>query len=341
MVTVLDNFHPQVHGDQCRATADLAALGVDVKVGNIQDQNVIRQALENSHASVVYHFAAETGTGQSIDLPVRYCETNVTGTANLIEAIRKSDGHVRRVVLAGSRAVYGEGACQTSDGRPAVAVARDESDLKAGEFEPRDRLGRCLVPVRTDSDWPPSPMSVYASTKLMQEYLLQQSFRDTGTNVGILRLQNVYGPGQSLKNPYTGVLSIFAKQLMDGDRLNIYEDGRITRDFVFIDDVVAAFTKLAFIPDMPSEILDIGTGTGVTILRAAREMLAYLGLPADRIAISGDFRPGDIRHAVADISRAKAVLDWRPTTGIQEGIAALLHWTSETIAAPEMNQADA
>jgi dTDP-L-rhamnose 4-epimerase len=92
---------------------------------------------------------------------------------------------------------------------------------------------------------------------------------------------------------------------------------------------------------MPSEILDIGTGTGVTILRVAREMLAYLGLPADRIAISGDFRPGDIRHAFADISRAKAVLDWRPTTGIQEGIAALLHWTSETIAAPEMNQADA
>src|SRR5262249_11800578 len=158
--------------------------------------------------------------------------------------IRSTDGHIRRILLAGSRAVYGEGACVDAEGKSAVAVPRLDADMRGGVFGLKDRFGRHLTPVPTASTWPASPISIYSSTKLMQEHILQQSFWGTEVEVGILRLQNVYGPGQSLSNPYTGVLSTFAKQLMDGAELNIYEDGQITRDFVFVDDVVSAFAEL-------------------------------------------------------------------------------------------------
>jgi dTDP-L-rhamnose 4-epimerase len=165
----------------------------------------------------------------------------------------------------------------------------------------------------------------------MQEHVLRQGFDGTPVAVGILRLQNVYGPGQSLANPYTGVLSIFARALLEGATLNIYEDGRITRDFVFVDDVVAAFAALAVAEQCPDEILDIGTGAGVTILDVAHRMSRLLGLGPERVTISGDFRPGDIRHAVADIGRARAVLGWQPTVGIDTGLSALLDWSRETM----------
>ena len=329
-VSVFDNLHPQVHSDAEATVAELTADGVGFTKGDIRDLEALSDALGESGADIVVHLAAETGTGQSYDLPGHYCDVNVTGTARLVEAMRRAraDGApLRRVVLAGSRAVYGEGACRDTAGREVTAVPRLSADLAAGDFAPKDAAGTPLAPIASRAaTTTPAPASIYASSKLMQEYILQQGLEQTGMECGILRLQNVYGAGQSLHNPYTGVLSIFAQQLLRGGGLNIYEDGEITRDFVYVSDVVAAFHRLCEIDRVPDQIVDIGSGRGATILEVAQTMLETLGLDPGRLTITGQFRPGDIRHAVADISAASAQLGWSPQVGLRDGIGTLIDW---------------
>lgn len=333
-VAVFDNLQPQVHPDPEGTVAELKQAGVRFSLGDVLDGSALTEAVIAAGADTFVHLAAETGTGQSYDLPAHYCDVNVTGTARLIEALRAARAkgiEPRRVILAGSRAVYGEGACRDADGREVTAVPRLSRDLAAGDFAPKDAQGRPLDPVPSRAATTvPAPASVYASTKLMQEYLLRQGLEQSGVEPAILRLQNVYGAGQSLHNPYTGVLSIFAQQLLDGKTLNIYEDGEIVRDFVYVSDVVAAFHRLCEIERVPDETVDIGSGVGSTILEVAMTMIATLGLEGDRLQVTGQFRPGDIRYAVADISAAHAALGWTPQVTLAEGIGTLVAWARET-----------
>jgi dTDP-L-rhamnose 4-epimerase len=328
-VTVFDNFNPQVHDGNPENRDRLARYGVAVIEGDIRDGAAVAAAVTKTRPQIIYHLAAETGTGQSFDLVTRYNDVNIMGTAHLIEAIRAHAPDLTRVILAGSRSVYGEGACVDANGRPTPAVERLDADLARGDFAPRDRHGVPLTPVPTDATCVVAPASIYASTKLMQEYLLAQAFWGTGVAVGILRLQNVYGPGQSLNNPYTGVLSIFTRQIMEGKTLDIFEDGEITRDFVLVDDVVAAFAAMGQVADMPREIIDIGSGEPATILDVATRLLGLLGAPRDRHRITGAYRPGDIRYAVADITGARDMLGWSPDTTLQQGLEALVWWSQD------------
>ena len=162
----------------------------------------------------------------------------------------------------------------------------------------------------------------------MQEYLLRQAFWGTPVEIGILRLQNVYGPGQSLNNPYTGVISIFRRQIEEGKTLNIFEDGVITRDFVFVDDVVAAFKAIGLVAECPRDIVDIGSGEATTILHMAKTLLSLMGRDPEKVRITGDFRAGDIRYAVADISMAREKLDWQPDYDLDRGLRAFLAWSA-------------
>lgn len=333
-VTVFDNFHPQVHDGNPENRDRLARHAITVVEGDIRDAGAVADVVAKVRPQIIYHLAAETGTGQSFDLVSRYSDVNIMGTAHLIEAARAHAPDLARVILAGSRSVYGEGACVDADGRPAPAVERLDANLARGDFAPRDCNGRPLTPVPTDAACVVAPASIYASTKLMQEYLLTQAFWGTDVAVGILRLQNVYGPGQSLNNPYTGVLSIFTRQIMEGKTLDIFEDGEITRDFVLVDDVVAAFAAMSRVADMPRDILDIGSGAPATILDVAVRLLELLGAPADRYRITGAYRPGDIRYAVADITRARAALGWRPSRTLDQGLAALVRWSQGMMTAP-------
>jgi len=327
-VTVYDNFHPQAHDGNPENRARLRTHGIAVIEGDMRDRAGLDAALAAVRPQIIYHLAAEIGTGQSFDQPARYTDVNVMGTAHLIEAARAVGG-VGRIVLAGSRAVYGEGACIDATGAPRAALERTSADMARGDFSPRGRDRQTLTPVATQAACPVAPASVYASTKLMQEYMLQQAFWGSETQVGILRLQNVFGPGQSLNNPYTGVLSIFCRQIQDGRVLEIFEDGEITRDFVAVDDVVTAFAAMRQVDRIPREILDIGSGQGVTILAVARLLLRLLGADEDRLRITGAFRPGDIRHAVADIARARATLGWTPAVTLEDGLAALADWSRQ------------
>ncbi len=329
-VAVFDNLHSQVHPDPEGAVAELKQAGARFTHGDVRDGGALTRSIIVAEADIVIHLAAETGTGQSYDLPVHYCDVNVTGTARLIEAIRaaRTEGvNVGRVILAGSRAIYGEGACRDVEGREVTAVPRLSTNLATGDFAPKDAEGHPLKPIASRAATTvPAPASIYASTKLMQEYLLRQGLEQSGAKTAVLRLQNVYGAGQSLHNPYTGVLSIFAQQLLEGKTLNIYEDGEIVRDFVHVDDVAEAFRKLCDVEQVPEEAIDIGSGEGSTILDVARILIATLGLPDERYQISGDFRPGDIRYARADTTAAARLLDWSADTPLEEGLAGLAAW---------------
>jgi len=271
----------------------------------------------------------------------------VMGTAVLLEAIAQVsaqiDGPVNgpvnepnklpleRFILMSSRAVYGEGAYwDTTHRQTVVPPPRSVEDLKAGRFDPIVPGAR-LRAVPTSETMPPAPSSIYASTKLMQEHLVQQAGAIAPWQATIFRFQNVYGPGQSLKNPYTGVLSIFSRQILAGKTLNIYEDGQIGRDFVFIEDVVNALV-LACNANIPhGSIINIGSGKTTTILEAAKTLLRLYGKPTDAYQITGDFRAVDIRHAVADIQLAQQLLNWQPNVSVEDGLSKLAAWCEECV----------
>lgn len=322
-VTLYDSLHPQVH---VGAVPVFQGEGVHLVRDDVCDGDALSAAISAADPDVIFHLAAETGTGQSHDLVTRYCDVNVGGTARLVEALRRLTPRRRRVVLASSRALYGEGAYARPDGRRIVPPARVIADLDAGRFDPLDRDGTPLRLVPTDEDTHVDPASIYASTKLMQEYVLRQGLAGTANEVTVLRFQNVYGPGQSIHNPYTGVLSIFAAQIRNGNRLNIYEDGDIGRDFVFVADVVDAMMRAATVDEVPPLPINIGSGVRTTILEAARLLLRTLGQPEDALDVTGAYRIGDIRNAVADVTRARETLGWVPATVLEDGIAALVAW---------------
>jgi dTDP-L-rhamnose 4-epimerase len=320
-VLAYDNLNSQVHGQR----PDLDP-SVRLVRGDVRDRAELRKAVHEFVPTIVVHLAAETGTGQSADEPSRYADVNVVGAAQLIEAMRTASQPAHRLVLASTRAVYGEGAYVDGTGRLLVPPPRRAADMAAGQFGLVDEHGALLTPTATPESIGPAPASVYGSTKLMQEYLLQQ-VQAPWTNA-ILRLQNVYGPGQSLRNPYTGVLSIFCQQAMNGQVLNIYEDGEIHRDFVFVDDVVEAFVAACKTGGASGRVINIGTGERISIKEAAAKILAALDLPPARLKITGAFRVGDVRHAVADVALARGLLGWQPKVSFEKGIASLVTWAT-------------
>lgn len=327
-ITVFDNLHPQVHGTPPRTPSFDG--NVHFVLGDVASQAQLEACVATCRPELVYHLAAETGTGQSYDEPARYCSVNVMGTAHLIEAIRRT-GTVRKVVLAASRAVYGEGAYLDQGNALCVGLPREASAMATGRFDvplPRGFTGPGH-PAPTRAGLPTAPASVYASTKLMQEYLLAQAGEGASWTATILRFQNVYGDGQSLKNPYTGVLSIFAQQLLEGKELAIFEDGDIARDFVYVDDVVDALVRAGKRTLPHATVLDIGMGQAVTILDVAKSLMKALGRPENAYRITGAFRVGDIRHACADITEARTLLDWQPKVSVDDGLTRLARWAQE------------
>ena len=328
-VMVFDNFHPQVHGYN-RVEEATGLIGkCRIIRGDVANAEQLGSAIRSFNPDLIYHLAAETGTGQSYDEPTRYNLVNVIGTTNLIEAVRLYGRSVKRIVLSGSRAIYGEGAAHDMNRNLRNAPPRRIEDMRRGDFGLKDELGAALTPVPTPETIDAAPASIYASTKLMQEYILTQCAAGTDVDVAILRLQNVYGPGQSLRNPYTGVISIFCQKVDQGEWLDVFEDGEIIRDFVYVDDVVEAFRTCGSLASTPSLPINIGTGTPVSILEMARAVLTLYGRSPDDHKITGNFRAGDVRHAVADISVARDLLGWQPRIDFATGLNHFVQWAKE------------
>ncbi|WP_218132434.1 NAD(P)-dependent oxidoreductase [Nitrosomonas sp. Nm33] len=325
-VMVFDNFHPQVHG-YTRVEEATGLVGkCRIVRGDVANAEELNSAVRAFNPDLIYHLAAETGTGQSYDEPTRYNLVNVVGTSNLIEAVRAHGSAVRRIVLSSSRAIYGEGAARDAQGRVRNAPPRRIEDMRRGDFDLKDEQGAILAPVPTSETLSATPASIYASTKLMQEYICTQCVAGTEVEVVILRLQNVYGPGQSLRNPYTGVISIFCQKVEQGEWLDVFEDGQIIRDFVYVDDVVDAFRRCGTLQASSSLPINIGSGTPVSILEMAKFVLSLYGRSPDDYRVTGNFRAGDVRHAVAEIALAREQLGWQPRTGFATGLKHFVEW---------------
>jgi len=328
-VTVLDNLSLQIHGEDPASSSPLysSVLGkVEFILGSVCDDVVVAKALQGVEA--VVHLAAETGTGQSMYEIRRYADVNVGGTALLLDRLANHPHKVRRLVVASSRAIYGEGKYRALDGAIVYPDARRIEDLEAGRFEPLcARTGKPLELLPTDEESKIHPSSVYGITKQNQEQMVMTVCPSLGIEPVALRYQNVYGPGQSLKNPYTGILSIFSTRALNGSPINIFEDGRESRDFVFIDDIVNA-TVLALVrPEAAGQVFGIGSGVATDVLTVARALVAFYGCDVP-VTVTGAFRVGDIRHNVADLSKARRLLGYEPKIGFEQGIQAFAEWVN-------------
>jgi dTDP-L-rhamnose 4-epimerase len=328
-VVAFDSLHPQVHtrpGVPKDLHPDVSLHCGDVTCAADWDRLFSVHGLPD----VVVHLAAETGTGQSLREASRHSTTNVVGATQLCDALARHEHRPDHVLLTSSRAVYGEGAWRTGDGTVDYPPPRSEEQLAAALWDPVMPAGVVAHPIahRSTTTWP-RPSNVYAATKLAQEHVLEAWCTSFSVPLSILRLQNVYGPGQAVGNSYTGVLTFFARQLVNGRILDVYEDGHIVRDFVFIDDVVRALT--AAIERTPKQLrrLDIGSGHASTLLDVALAMSSISGGPPP--VVSGSFRHGDVRAAYADISDAASQLNWAPQTSLDDGLAALLAWVQSEV----------
>jgi dTDP-L-rhamnose 4-epimerase len=320
-VAVMDILHPQVH--TAGAPIDLPS-SVRLFTGDATHAPDCDAVLRLFKPSQIVHLAAETGTAQSLSEATRHGLVNVVGTTQLLDALNRS-GHVPdQLVLASSRAVYGEGAWQSGT-EVFYPPPRSHAQLAAGIWDPRGPTGDAAVPlassaVRTEA----RPTNIYAATKLAQEHILASWTAAFDTKLSVLRLQNVYGPGQSLTNSYTGIVALFARLAREKQPLEVYEDGRIMRDFVYIDDVVDALFSAIEGRAAQSRCVDIGSGVPTTIHELAQQLAAICDAPEP--VVVGKFRDGDVRAARCDIEAATTELGWRPKWTLEKGARALLDW---------------
>lgn len=320
-VTVMDVLHPQVHGERAAIELPSSVRLLTCDVTHAPDWDAVLRVLRPSQ---IVHLAAETGTGQSLSEATRHGSVNVVGTTQLLDALNRA-GHVpAQFVLASSRAVYGEGAWQAGT-QVFYPPPRSHAQLQAGMWDPEGSGGVRPIPLPSRAgETETRPTNIYAATKLAQEHIVAAWAAANDTNLSVLRLQNVYGPGQSLANSYTGIVALFSQLALQKRPLEVYEDGQIVRDFVFIDDVVDALFAAIECPAADSRCLDIGSGVATTIHELACTLATMCGAPEPIVV--GRFRDGDVRAARCDIEPAKGELDWQPAWALDDGLRALLDW---------------
>jgi dTDP-L-rhamnose 4-epimerase len=326
-VRLLDNLSPQIHGTDPKP--DLGGLldrhRVEVMRGDVCQRRDWVLALRD--VGSVVHLAAETGTGQSMYRIGDYTRTNVLGTALLLDVLANERHGVTKLVLASSRSVYGEGAYLCVRCGPVYPPMRSLASLQANHWEPLcPSCGGPIQPVATPETARTNPGSVYAATKLAQEDLVRAAASALGIAFLIFRLQNVYGEGQSLNNPYTGILSIFSNRIRQGKEILLFEDGQESRDFVHVSDVAEAMALGLVSRDGDGCTLNVGSGMQVTVDTIARSIKREFHDSSAPVVLSGQYRLGDIRHNYADMSAIGQFLAFAPKVPLEEGIGRFVRW---------------
>lgn len=329
-VTVLDYLLEQIHGDNPEKTSPLYRSVKD-KVrfikGDVCDKPLLEKALKD--ADYVIHLAAETGTGQSMYEIKRYVDVNIGATALLLDILTNSKHHVKRVVVAESRAIYGEGKYHCENCGDVYPTERKDDDMAKGDFECHcPKCGGKVTLMATTEDSAIHPSSVYGIGKQVQGQLVHLICKNIGVESVSYRYQNVYGPGQSLTNPYTGILSIFSTRIRNHKEINIFEDGLESRDFVYIDDVVDATIAGIEVPEANGHVFNIGTGVATDVLTVAQTLCKHYGIEVP-LNVSGNYRLGDIRHNYADVSLAKKFLGFEPKWSFDQGIKQFTEWVNQ------------
>lgn len=330
-VTILDNLSKQIHGANPDKTSPLYN-SIKNKVHFIEGSVTNREDWLKAIDSVdcIVHLAAETGTGQSMYEIEKYVGVNIGGTALMLDILTNTNHTVKKVVVAESRAIYGEGRYYSKELNQFVyPTERSEAAMRAGDFEVKYK--GCDSPLKlvgTTEDSMIHPTSVYGITKQVQGQLVHLVCPSIGIASVSYRYQNVYGPGQSLSNPYTGILSIFSTRIRNGNGINIFEDGKETRDFVYIDDVVDATILGIEKEEANGHVFNVGTGVATDVLIVARTLIEKYEIDVP-VTISGNFRLGDIRHNYADITAARTILGFEPKWSFSDGIGEFVKWVNE------------
>ncbi len=327
-ITILDNLSKQIHGNSKNSYLyNSIKEKVNFILGDVCKIADWRLAIKNQDAIV--HLAAETGTGQSMYEVAKYNQVNVVGTANLFDVLANESHNIQKILIASSRAIYGEGRYFSHDLGDVYPLTRSEQRLKNKIYEPTiDSCDSKLILKATHEQAKISPESIYAITKYNQEQVAMLMSKVLNIPVISLRYQNVYGPGQSLSNPYTGILSVFSTRLLNNNDLEIYEDGNQSRDFVYIDDVVDATTLALEKNDNLSYVLNVGSGESISVLSVAKQLMKNYE-KNQKINITGKYRLGDIRHNYADLTQAKKILGFCPKFNFVQGLENFTNWVKK------------
>jgi dTDP-L-rhamnose 4-epimerase len=323
-VRILDALVEQVHG----AEAISLPAGSDLIKGDIRDRDTVTKALDGMTA--VVHLAAEVGVGQSMYEIARYVGANDLGTAVLLETMIKRP--IERIVVASSMSVYGEGLYVTPDGRRVGDARRRPQQVKEGQWDPLSATGEALSPIPTDEQKPVDLASIYALTKYAQERAVLIFGEAYGVDAVALRLFNVFGSGQALSNPYTGVLANFASRLANGQRPTIFEDGEQRRDFVHVRDVARAFRLALEQREARGHVINIGSGQPYSIKEVASMLAKAMDASSIKPEILGKARSGDIRNCFADISKARELLGFEPRHRLEQSLGEFVSWVRGTAA---------
>ena len=326
-VTVLDTLSAQVHGPDAGFAPELRDVAECVE-GDVRDRALMAKLAADK--TVIVHFAAETGTGQSMYAVERYESVNIGGAAVLLDVLMNDrPPALKKLIVASSRAIYGEGQYRCGAHGTVFPPARSAADMSAGRFDPVcPTCGEALVLEATGEDTPFAPASFYGLTKQVQEQMTLMFAKVLGLDAFALRYQNVYGPGQSLSNPYTGILSVFAQQARQGKTINVFEDGEESRDFVYIDDVIEATAACIAPAATGVHALNVGSGARVSVREVAEVIVRHFRSPSE-IRVTGDFRVGDIRHNLADLARLRAVTGFEPKWRFADGLEQFLTWAAQ------------
>lgn len=330
IVTVLDNLSPQIHGENAEANSFLFSRIKDkVKFikGCVTSKEDWIEALADQHA--IIHLAAETGTGQSMYEIEKYSQVNIGGTALMLDLLANQEHQVKKIIIASSRSIYGEGKYWSEEINSFVYPKQRTDDfMEKGDFEVKyEGVATPLQLVGTDEESKIHPSSVYGITKQNQEQMVMTVCPTIGIAAVAFRYQNVYGPGQSLSNPYTGILSIFSTLIKNGKDINIFEDGKETRDFVFIDDVVSATILGLEKEEANGEVFNVGTGEATDVITVANELIKNYKANT-QVKISGNYRLGDIRHNYADLTKITTKLGYISKFNFEQGIQQFAKWVS-------------
>lgn len=325
-VTVLDNLSPQIHSENSPLYASIKDKVRFIK-GTVLEYNDWKKALDG--VDVVVHLAAETGTGQSMYEIEKYTDVNIKGTSLFLDILANEKHSVKKMIIASSRSIYGEGKYHCDVHGTVFPKERQDAAMAQGDFGVKCPLcDNDVSLLATDEESKIHPSSIYGITKQVQEQMFLVMGQSLGIPAVAFRYQNVYGAGQSLSNPYTGILSIFSTRIKNGNDITIFEDGLESRDFVYVDDVVDA-TILGIEKEQANgEVFNVGLGEAIDVLTVATTLIkAYSS--TSKITISKNYRLGDIRHNYADLTKIKAKLGFQPKVGFEEGIKKFTQWVEQ------------
>ncbi len=340
-VVVLDNLDPQVHGEGAEQPIHLRRLVDDGDIrflrGDVADKKILESALESAEA--VVHLAAAVGVGQSMYEPLYYVHTNSCGTATLLELIaRDRDKRIEKLVVASSMSLYGEGAYRCAECSGTTATPRKEEHLRRGDWDVRCAdCGWALEPQQTPEEKPADIASIYAATKKNQEELVLAFGRAYDIPSFALRFFNVYGPRQSLSNPYTGVAAIFMSRLLNDKPPIVFEDGEQSRDFIYVEDIADAVVRAVHHSGRGAQAVNVGTGRPLTIREVGTTLAELLEVDIEPERL-GRFRAGDVRHCFADAARARELLEFEATWSFRDGMQRLVEWSRGQVASDKVEE---